>query len=549
MKKIYKYLIILPVSILLMFPLGCSNDFLSEKALTFYAESNFYATTDGMDLGVANLYTDVFQYMINDGNNRISFYEAWVVGTDVAEPVPMYFRAAEEIIAGYTSDWNAQNTNVSDVWIQGFLRLNSTNVILANIDRPTWKSDNQKNRIKGNALFFRAYWYFYLVQAFGDVPLIKEPTGAKTDFVRTPKSEVVNQIIKDLVEASDILPEIGIRNGEIGKGAAQHLLSNVYLYQNDWAKAEQTATQLITGGTYRLMTERFGVDINKPGTPWTDLFLDGNIERRQGNNETIWALQTADVYSSKGLGSYLKCIWLDNYIKVNGMTNSLEYWQTGKCIFRPTEYYLNLFNPADDRGSEFAIKRIWRYNNAAYIQSQKAKGTPLTQLVNGVPVEVQVGDTVVISDMTTANWLWPQPTKFMDTQGTSLSEQWSDKDIPRMRLAETYLFRAEARFRQGNLSGAADDINTVRRRAHAPEISAALVNIDFILDERARELMGEVNRRFTLVRTGKLVERNELYNYRSRGNISEKHNLYPIPQVEIDRMIDSPDFPQNPGWE
>lgn len=550
MEKIYKYLIVL-ISVSLLFPVGCSEDFLDEEALTFYSEDNYYNTPEGMDLAVVTLYSNVFDHMIY--NYRTSFYESWVLGTDVAEPVPMYFRSGEETMAGYTSDWNAENSDVENVWIKGYAALNSINTILSNIDIPEWESDSQKNRIKGNALFFRAWWYFYLVQAYGDIPLVTEPVAeAKTDFVRDPASEVIAQIIEDLTEAVSALPKINevVYNGEIGKGAAQHLLANVYLYQESWDEAEQIATDLIESGDYSLMTERFGIEKNNPGTPWTDLFFDGNINRWEGNNETVWALQTADHYLTEGHGQYLKCCWLDNYPKVNGVNYSTEYWQRGKCIFRPTQYYLDLFEQEDDRGSEYAIKTIWCYNDASYIQSQKDAGTPLTQLVDGVEVEVEVGDTVVINDETTLNWLFPQPTKFMDImEDRAVNECYSDKDIPFMRLAETYLFRAEARFREGDLSGAADDINVLRRRANALEISSSDVDIDLILDERARELMGEVNRRFTLIRTGKLIERNELYNEKSVGNISEKHNLYPIPQVEIDRMINSSGFSQNSGWE
>jgi len=546
MKKTHKCLIIL-LSASLLFPFSCSKDFLDEKALTFYSEENYYNTSSGMDLAVVALYTDAFKYMISQ--HRTSFYESWILGTDVVEPIPMAYRVGEETMAGYTSDWNAENTDVKNVWIDGFAALNQPNMILTNIDLPIWESDAERKRVKGNALFFRSWWYFYLVQAYGDVPLVTEPVAeAKTDFVRTPKSEVIAQIVIDLTEATSILPDVGTRNGEIGKGAALQLLTNVYLYQNEWAKAEQTANQLITGSTYRLMTERFGIEKSKSGTPWTDLFFDGNINSWEGNKESIWILQTGNQYTG-GLGQYLKCCWLNQYNKVKGFTYSMEYWQRGKSIFRPSEYYLNLFDPTDDRGSEYAIKKTWRFNDAATIQSLKNAGTPLTQVVNGANVEVKVGDAIILSDETTKNWLWPQPTKFMDTFNTSLSEDFNDKDIPVMRLAETYLFRAEARFRQGNLSGASDDINILRRRAHAPEISSANVNIDLILDERARELMGEENRRFTLIRTGKLIERNQRYNSRAKNNISNKHILYPIPQVEIDRMKDSRDFRQNTGWE
>lgn len=543
MKKINKYLTAL-ICAFLLFAFGCSETFLDEKALTFYSEDNFYTSPKAMDLGLVTLYSNAYEYLIV--NQRESFYECWVLGTDVAECAFPNTRAVSLRNAGYTNEWNA--INVSGVWIYSYKALNVPNVMLSHVDKIKWDTDAQKGRIKGNALFFRALWNFYLVQAYGDIPLLTEPVAtAKTDFIRNPKSEVVAQIVQDLTEAVNILPELGTYQGEIGKGAAQHLLTNVYLYNGEWAKAEQTATSLISSGTYHLMTERFGINKNQPGTPFTDLFFEGNINRWEGNNEILFSLQASDNYQNKGLGHYLKTCWLNNYDAVPGFKQSMDYWQRGKYYYRPSAYFLNLFDINDDRGSEFAIKRTWQFNNAAYIAAQKAKGTPLTQVVRGETVEVQVGDTAVITSANINN-LYPQLTKFNDVMGTNANEANSDKDITFMRLAETYLFRAEARFRQGNLSGSADDINSLRRRAHAPEISDADVNLDLILDERARELTGEENRRFTLMRTGKLIERNLLYNPSSVGNISEKHNLFPIPQVEIDRMKDSPNFKQNPGY-
>ena len=541
-----RYLVALAaVSILLM--AGCSDDFLDEKALTFYSEENYYNTSDGMDLAVVALYSDVMYYMIY--NNRTAFYNTWQLGTDVVEPSATDYRTDEETVASYNSNWNAENALVLEVWKDCYASIGKSNAILANIDLPSWDSDSQKNRIIGNALFFRAWWYYYLVQAYGDVPLVTAPVSeAKTDYVRIPKTEVLAQIEKDLTNAINDLQETGERKGEISKGAAQHLLCQVYLTLGEYAKAEKVATDLIDGGTYHLMTERFGINKDEPGTVCTDLFWDGNINRWEGNYETIWAVQAADKYNTEGNSHYLKCWWLNQYTKVTGLAYSLDYWQRGKLYGRLSSYFLSLLDENDDRGSEYAIKRIWRFNDSATIQKLKAAGTPLTQVVNGVTTEVEVGDTVVVTSAN-LNYLYPMPTKFMDVLNVgTLSECYSDKDVPFMRLAETYLFRAEARFYQDNLSGAANDINKLRDRANAPEIAASDVDLDFILDERARELIGEENRRFTLARTGKLIERNQLYNADAKDNIVEKHNLFPIPQVEIDRMKDSSGFSQNPGW-
>lgn len=85
--------------------------------------------------------------------------------------------------------------------------------------------------------------------------------------------------------------------------------------------------------------------------------------------------------------------------------------------------------------------------------------------------------------------------------GTTYTDQYM------FRLAETYLLRAEAYLNLNNKELAAADINEVRGRAHAKPVEASRVDLDYILDERMRELGVEEKRRITLMRTGKLYER------------------------------------------
>lgn len=125
-----------------------------------------------------------------------------------------------------------------------------------------------------------------------------------------------------------------------------------------------------------------------------------------------------------------------------------------------------------------------------------------------------------------------------------------------MRLGETYLLRAEARLKQDDFDGAAADINVLRDRANAPAVSAGDMTLDFILDERARELIGEENRRMTLVRTGTLVDRAIRLNgtepladgnIETTNGIQDYNMLLPIPQDEIDLNKDAV-LEQNPGY-
>ena len=136
-----------------------------------------------------------------------------------------------------------------------------------------------------------------------------------------------------------------------------------------------------------------------------------------------------------------------------------------------------------------------------------------------------------------------------------------------MRLADAYLLRAEARIMQNKMSEAAQDINVLRDRAFkayreetgdatAGAVSAADMSLDFLLDERIRELVGEENRRYTLVRTGKLAERVQMVvnnwaegadNKKITGFDASKHTLLPIPLSEIQLNKDA-DLQQNPGY-
>jgi len=129
----------------------------------------------------------------------------------------------------------------------------------------------------------------------------------------------------------------------------------------------------------------------------------------------------------------------------------------------------------------------------------------------------------------------------------------SRRDIFLARLAETYLIRAEAYIKSGNKqTEAMNDINVVRTRAGAANITVASATIDFILDERAREFAGEYNRWYDLKRTGKLVQYVSTYNpdvpseSNMKGNDGNYKILRPIPQDAIG--LNSATITQNPGY-
>jgi hypothetical protein len=130
----------------------------------------------------------------------------------------------------------------------------------------------------------------------------------------------------------------------------------------------------------------------------------------------------------------------------------------------------------------------------------------------------------------------------------------SARDANLLRLGDIYLIAAEAQFRLNKLDSAALYINRVRSRAALPgrtaamQITSSQVTLDFILDERARELAGEQVRWFDLKRTGRLVDRVKDNNPDAAPYIQPFHDRRPIPQSDLDAVTNKADFQQNPGY-
>src|SRR5690606_33413531 len=209
------------------------------------------------------------------------------------------------------------------------------------------------------------------------------------------------------------------------------------------------------------------------------------------------------------------------------------------------KWAIDLYESQDDRGSNYAIRKY-------YILRTAAENAPAP--ADNLPPGYNYGDTLKLSwenDLTGLTnvriFNYPNIRKY-DTYTPDVNElRGSYNDQTYLRLAETYLLKAEAQFKLGNSSGAAETINVVRRRANASEITGADVSIDFILDERSRELLCEEHRRYTLLRTGKWLERVKLHNHNGGQVARMTDTLFPIPQSVIDANL-TQEMPQNPGF-
>lgn len=140
------------------------------------------------------------------------------------------------------------NSGVSVLWNSGFNQIYAANAIVEGVENSTAITGDNRNRLKGEALFIRAFIHFYLVNLFGDIPYIAT-TDYKTNTVvsRQPETVVYDKIIADLLEAKDLLPETYTSAQRIrpNKYTAVALLARVYLYTGKWQLAEVEASAVI----------------------------------------------------------------------------------------------------------------------------------------------------------------------------------------------------------------------------------------------------------------------------------------------------------------
>lgn len=546
MKK-KNYIRIFLMGVIVSFFTSCNESILKEIPLSNLSQDNVYNSKAAFTNGIIGLHANARDEQIihlNAGENLI--YEM-SLGTDVAMPGERNqtsqarfwdYSIITSYYPGSESYWN---------WAYKEMIANA-NTIISRADNTAidWTDEAEKNAIIAEAKFFRGYTYNILVNLFGGVPLVvDEIKTPKLDFVRASRLEVLKQVQSDLEYAAQWLPVNESVDGRISQGAANHLLSEVYISlgletkdASYYDKSIAAASKVIGSGKYKLMTTRFGANKTQAGDVFHDLFWDYNVNRSSGNTETIWAQQyeyqiTGGAYSE----SNWPRAWGSRYwdLKDPDGKSGMVYNDTlGRSVgwIRPTNlifYDCWKADKNDMRNSKYNIHRDWYWNN---------------------PTSAYYGQKVkMLSTMDTIYVIYPYIGKLsgdFKTVGSS-SGTTAAKDIYIMRLAETYLLRAEAYMWKGDLVNAAADINVIRARAQAKLASSSEINIDYILDERARELIVEEPRRRTLVRVGKLYERTKKYNPISGLKIQPYNELWPIPQSAIDGNVGAK-LEQNPGY-
>ncbi len=568
--KFNKLLITLVLAIATTLSFTSCDTGLEEEPLDFLSADNAYSSLAGISQGIAGLHDKVRSDWFGTGGlgqSEFSIFRG--LGTDVA------FHGEDPASTSFPCDYETYltpaNSDAENFWIGMYQLIQYANVLIEginNADESIWDDEDQQKAYLAEAMFFRAYAYRFLVSFYGDVPLVTEVvTSAKTDFVRNPTSEVYGQMETDLSYAAANLPKPGEEEdyGRITQGAAWHLLCEVYLAQEEYQNAVDAASHVINDYGYALMTERFGstTDVFGTGDVFLDLFAYGNQNLAE-NTEAIWVVQfEPDITGGSSFPG--ERAWGPAYFRMGNTPDGKKailgelyngsytgYSDTlGRPVswIRPTSYWVYDIWESDwdndIRNAPHNIKRKFYFDNPESAYDGK--------LIDFSLYPESAGRNAIKD---TCQYIYPYLMKFADPCHHFTDEARSGgghvhKDIYSMRLAETYLFRAEAYLGLSKLDLARDDINAIRDRANATPIETSDVDQEAILDERARELYGEECRHYVLRRFGCFVERVREYNNNPKFpglNIQDYQNLFPIPQSQIDLNVDA-DLGQNTGYE
>ena len=432
----------------------------------------------------------------------------------------------------HAMNWGAGNDFTTGMYYRLAQEVSFTNSFIENAQL---LNDNAEvEAYIAEARFLRAFAYFNLMDLFGSVPLV---TVVSTDLPeQSTRAEIFNFVEGELLEIQNTLKESGANEyGRVDRVAAWALLSKLYLNAEVWTGTARytdaiTYAEMTINSSYSINT----TDANGNGSAYDELFLaDNNANGAQ--NEFIFALNF-DGNNSRTYGGTTFLV----HAAIGGSMDAFNFGVNGGWSgLRTTKALVNKFDAAvtdsDDEGNPIA----WSDTRAMfYTDGQSFEiNTIANQFTDGYAV-----------------------TKFtnIDSNGAAGSDtggDFVDTDLPIIRVAEIYLTYAEAVLRGGtggDVNTAVNYINELRARAYGDtsgNISSAELTLDFVLDERARELYWEGQRRTDLIRFNDYTSGNYLWPFKGGSKsgtaVDDYRALFPLPSNII--LINT-NLTQNPGY-
>jgi starch-binding outer membrane protein, SusD/RagB family len=464
---------------------------------SFVTEDNYFKTQDDAIASVTAVYASL---SLDPGEQSLfgrNLYFLTDMGSDYAAAGVSATNPQVRAMSNLTHD--ATSDRVQVAWRQIYNGINRANVSIDNIPKVAG-SEAVKTRLINEAKFIRGLLYFQAVRLWGGVPIVlHEPTSIKLESLKSRRETVdavYAQIISDL-NAAETLPATYPASdlGRATSGAAKAILAKVYLTRKDYPNAILKAREVINGGYGYGLFESF-----------QDIFT----KTKKNGKEHIFSVQFEPNQAGNGSsGSTFQS------------TSFIGFTATEPAdIISDVALFYDIYQPGDTR------------RDVSYAKQLPVPGT-------------------------TTIYTFPKPIfkKYIDF--TNLATPGNVAiNFPIIRYADILLSLAEAINEQGTPTPEAYElINQVRRRAFAKPIATPDPAIDLsglnqttfraaIQEERKKEFVQEGQRWFDLVRWGTLVT--EVKKVTAKNSVSERNNLYPIPQSE--RSIDPVGLPQNPGY-
>ena len=574
---------------------SCTDQFLVEKPVDDIYAENLLENYDGfmsMNSALLSMVRDEYGRM-DIGYGSTSFGSLpfakstmWSCGTDNAwgnnRHTDFRFFSFPKNIVGMT---DAECFLSIFEWL--YKVVNTANMVIGRAEREgiDWQGGSEaadearKKQVIAEARLYRAWAYRHLTYSFGAVPLsTEEITGDnyRVDWDRTPVAEIREFMEKDLLYAVENLPyrQEG-ENVRPNQAMARHYLGELYLAVGKPQEAVNILKPLVEGSEYSLMTERFGSNASNPGSAFIDVFRSPLYS--EGNREVIMTFLNTEVENAAygTLNCFMRNMWVNYYTNnstISKLTCALYpgntpalFWSlnggkgAGRCAISLGAYKLYEYDNQQDKDVRYDDNSlIWH----VYFKNDAGDVYEVKDFINLKTNAAMSND----SDPTIKQYNLPSTRKWSYVHPTfeKSADDGQYNNMVYLRLAETYLLYAEAQFKLNNAAEAAVWINKVRTRAHCSEIPASAVSIDFILDERSRELITEEQRRETLIRLSQenggderlasniFKSRVRAHNEVSGREVRGMHDdvtpvLFPLPQEFINSNTGKP-IEQNPGY-
>lgn len=543
----------------------------------FLASLLFSACSDALDETNRNAITGEALYKSADGyegliNSCYAYSRIWygkTEGAGLSDLGTDCFTAASGCsgapLAYYSSDFQGSVKVLEYMWNGLYGALNCCNTAISMVDQVPVSAELKAKR-EGEVRFLRAFYLWHIVETWGNAPLYTDPINSVvTTAQHASVDDFYKQIYEDLDIAIEKLNGTAVKeNGRITKAVAQAFKARLCLSRGENDQAISLAKAVIANPEFK-MYDSFSTT------------FDINNSEGSNNTEAIWWVNYT---TDKNLALHFEAVrglWLWEGGNHSTMFSGMVYWTfPGMWVApnvcspnvqnMPTLAFLNMFDETIDQRYDVTFRTAWFANDATKLGTSGLKVGDTAIVTTKKAVTQQFRDSKLYkivdrNDVYDENGkpkgvrqYFVSMYKFQDPTRATGWEKESKRDAFVLRISEMYLIIAEAEMKKGNLDIAKDYMNIVReKRAIAGKqaqmrVTAADMNIDFVLDERAREFAGEQLRWFDLKRTGKLVERVRKYNPDAAPNIKDYHVVRPFPQSELDAITNKSEFKQNNGY-